>query len=336
MKVRSNDWIVGLVIVLAAIGIVASTMFLQQTAIGKKRQGITARFRDVGNIQVGNAVVIRGVHAGRVQEVGLVDKGWVLVTMDLEKEVALPADPVVLIQAATLFGEWQAIITQRASIPVNRDVHAQLADVANAPPGALDGAVLPDIAQLTTVAGSIAGNVSSVAERVRVAFNDSAAGELRATIRNFSVLSGELSRTIKAHSHNLDSIAFEVRSGAEDLAATSAALRRTMLRADSATNSDQIQRIVGETERAMKSIREASERVNVLTLALQGTEANLRGVVVKADGILGKLDRGEGSLGMLLNDRGLYQHSDSLLIELRSLLADFRKSPKKYVNLSVF
>ena len=32
MKVRSNDWIVGLVIVLTAIGIVASTMFLQQTS----------------------------------------------------------------------------------------------------------------------------------------------------------------------------------------------------------------------------------------------------------------------------------------------------------------
>ena len=30
MKVRSNDWIVGLVIVLTAIGIVASTMFLNR------------------------------------------------------------------------------------------------------------------------------------------------------------------------------------------------------------------------------------------------------------------------------------------------------------------
>ena len=336
MKVRSNDWIVGLVIVLTAIGIVASTMFLQQTSLVNKRVGVTARFRDVGNMQVGNEVVIRGVHAGRVHEIKLAEKGWVLVTMDLDKEITLPPDPVVLIQSATLFGEWQAIITRRERVPANREILSQLADVTDAPPGALDGAVMPDIAQLTMVAGGIAGNVSSVAERVRVAFNDSAAGELRATIRNFAVLSGELSRTIRTHSHNLDSIASDVRSGADDLAATSAALRRTMLRADSATNSEQIQRIVGETERAMKSIREASERVNVLTLALQGTEANLRGVVVKADGILGKMDRGEGSLGLLLNDRSLYQHSDSLLIELRSLLADFRKSPKKYVSLSVF
>lgn len=336
MKIKSNDWIVGLVIILTAIGIVASTMFLQQTELGKKRQGVTARFRDVGNMQVGNAVVIRGVHAGRIQEIKLVDKGWVVVTMDLEKEVILPPDPVVLIQAATLFGEWQAIITRRASVPANREVLAQLSDVVDAPAGALDGAVLPDIAQLTTVAGGIAGNVASVSERVRVAFNDSAARELRSSIRNFSVLSGDLSRTIKVQSRNLDSIAIDVRAGAEDLSATTAALRRTLLRADSATSSAEIQKIVAETERAVRNIREASERVNALTVALQGTEANVRGVVVKADGILGRLDRGEGSLGMLLNDRSLYLHSDSLLIDLRSLLADFRKSPKKYINLSVF
>ena len=336
MKVKSNDWIVGLVIVVAAIGIVASTMFLQQADLGRRRTGMTARFRDVGNMQVGNAVVIRGVHAGRIQEISLVDKGWVLVTMDLDKNITPPPDPVVLIQAATLFGEWQAIITHRSSVPASREVLAQFADVADAPPGALDGALLPDIAQLTTVAGGIAGNVSSVAERVRVAFNDSAARELRASIHNFSVLSGDLSRSIKVQSRNLDSIAVSVRAGAEDLAATTAALRRTMLRADSATSSEQVQRIVNETERATKNIREASERINALTLALQGTEANVRGVVVKADGILGKIDRGEGSLGLLLNDRSLYQNSDSLLIDLRALLADFRKSPKKYINLTVF
>jgi phospholipid/cholesterol/gamma-HCH transport system substrate-binding protein len=336
VKVKSNDWIVGLVIVLTAIGIVVSTMFLQQTSLVNKRLGVVARFRDVGNLQVGNEAVIRGVHAGRVLEIKLADKGWVLVTLDLDKEITLPPDPVVLIQSSSMFGEWQAIITRREMVPANREVTAQLADETDAPPGALDGAVLPDIAQLTTVAGGIAGNVSSVAERVRVAFNDSAARELRTSIRNFAVLSGDLSRTIKAQSRNLDSIATDVRAGAEDLAATTAALRRTMSRADSATSQEQVQRIVSETERAMKNIREASERVNALTLALQGTEANARGVVVKADGILGKLDRGEGTLGMLLNDRSLYQNSDSLLIDLRSLLADFRKSPKKYINLSVF
>jgi len=60
MKRRSNDWIVGATIIVVMVGIVFSTLFLQQAEFGKKPELMTARFRDVGGVQVGNAVVIRG------------------------------------------------------------------------------------------------------------------------------------------------------------------------------------------------------------------------------------------------------------------------------------
>ena len=336
MKKRSNDWIVGAVIIVTMIGIVASTLYLQQADLGRKRLGVTARFRDVGNMQVGNAVVIRGVNAGRVQRISLAPKGWVAVDMDLDQGITLPADPVVLVQAATLFGEWQAMITARSAVPTNRDVLSQLADATDAPEGSLAGAVLPDIAQLTTVAGGIAGNVASVAERVRTAFDDSAAIELRTSIRNFSVLSNNLARTVRVQSRNFDSIAVDVRAGAEELSAATAALRRTVGRVDSATSAGEIRNIVTETERAASNLREASDRVNSLIKGLESSEASLRSVISKADEMLGKVDRGEGSIGLMLNDPSLYRNSDSLIVDLRALLADFRKNPKRYINLSVF
>jgi phospholipid/cholesterol/gamma-HCH transport system substrate-binding protein len=77
MKKRSNDWIVGSVVIAATVMIVAATLWLQQADIGKRRESATARFRDVGNMQVGNAVVIRGVRSGRVQRIELADSGWV-------------------------------------------------------------------------------------------------------------------------------------------------------------------------------------------------------------------------------------------------------------------
>src|SRR5690606_28527698 len=155
---------------------------LQQADLGTRRTSVTARFRDVGNMQVGNGVVIRGVNTGRVESVRLADGGWVTVELKLNEGISLPADPVVLIQSSSLFGEWQAVITRRDAAPDIREVMLQLADTIGAPPATLPGAVLPDIAQLTSVAGGIAGNVASVAERVRVAFDDSAARELRMTI----------------------------------------------------------------------------------------------------------------------------------------------------------
>jgi phospholipid/cholesterol/gamma-HCH transport system substrate-binding protein len=73
-----------------------------------------------------------------------------------------------------------------------------------------------------------------------------------------------------------------------------------------------------------------------MTMSLERSEASLRGALGKADTILGRIERGEGSLGLMLNNPSLYNNSDSLVIDLRSLIADFRRNPKRYINLSIF
>lgn len=336
MKKRSNDWLVGAAIIATLVLVVASTLWLQQADLGGERLAVTARFRDVGNMQVGNAVVIRGVRSGRVKGIELAESGWVLVDLELEEGIELPPDPVVLVQSASLFGEWQATVTSRDGVPANREVQAQLDDVDRAPRAALAGAVLPDIAQLTTVAGGIAGNVASVAERVRTAFDDDAARELRASLRNFNQVSSELARTVRLQGRNLDSIAVDVRSGASDLSEAAASLARTISRVDTATATGEVRNIVEETQRASQNIREASARLNALMASLESAEVSLRGVVVKADSIFGKVERGEGSIGMLVNDPSLYRNTDSLVVDLRALIADVKRDPKRYFGLRLF
>lgn len=336
MKRRSNDWMVGAVVIGAMVLVVATTLWLQQADLGQRRLSITARFRDVGNMAVGNAVVIRGVRAGRVESITLAPNGWVTARLDLDQGIPLPPDPVVLVQASSLFGEWQASVSSRGGAPAIREVQDQLNDDRNAPAETLPGAVLPDIAQLTTVAGGIAGNVSSVSERVRTVFDDSAARELRASIRNFSTLSADLSRTVRTQSRNLDSIAVDVRAGAGDLSVAASSLMQTLSRLDTATAAGEVRDIVDETRRAAVNIREASARLNGIVRALETTEASLRTTLAKADSILGKANAGEGSIGLLVNDPSLYRNSDSLLVDLRALIADVKRNPKRYFGLSIF
>ncbi|MBA3854904.1 MAG: hypothetical protein C0503_10840 [Gemmatimonas sp.] len=336
MSKRKNDWVVGLTVLGTMIVLIAGTMYLQQADLGARRTSISARFRDVGNMQVGNGVVIRGVNAGRIERISLADKGWVVAEMKLNEGITLPSDPVVLIQAATLFGEWQAVITARSAAPGIREVAMQLEDTVGAPPGTLPGGVLPDIAQLTSVAGGIAGNVASVAERVRVAFDDSAARELRGTIRNFNTMSTQLTRTVREQSRNLDSVARDVRVGANELARGMGNFQRSIARLDSATSRGEVDRIIGETQQAAINLRQVSERLATMSASLERSELSLRGALGKADTILGRIERGEGSLGLMVNNPSLYNNSDSLVIDLRSLIADFRRNPKRYINLSIF
>jgi phospholipid/cholesterol/gamma-HCH transport system substrate-binding protein len=336
MKKVSNDFVLGAVILGAVALIVAVSLFLRESDIGTRRNRVTARFRDVGQVQVGNAVVIRGVKAGKVEAIELADGGWVKVRFDLDRDIALPRDPVVLLGASSLFGEWQATVTSRQSLPVNKELANQLVEATGDKDGALAGAVLPDIAQLTSVAGGIAGDVASVAQRFQTAFNDSAARELRSSIRSVSQLSGELARTVRVQSKNLDTISVDVRAGAAALSRASDSFMRNVARLDSATSGGEVQRIVRESARAATQVREASERLNQISQSLEKTEGSLRSVMFRADTVLLKIDKGQGTLGLMVNDPRLYQHADSLLIDLRLLFADIRKQPKRYFGIKIF
>jgi phospholipid/cholesterol/gamma-HCH transport system substrate-binding protein len=333
---RANDFVVGLTVLLGAAIILGATLWVKQADLRNRHERTSARFRDVGSVRVGAGVVLRGVSAGRVEKIELGRDGWVEVTMALDPGVTLPRDAVVLLNESSLFGEWQATITEESAIPRDEAVSRQLADARQAGTDMLPGATLPDIAQLTAVAGRIAGDVASVAGRVEVAFDDSAARELRSSIKNFATLSASLSHTVRVQSSNLDSLSAELRLGMSRLASSAETVQRVASRIDSSTATGEVRRIVDDVSTAAAQLKGASDDVRAMSRQLNRSQARLESVLSTSDSVLVKINSGQGSAGMLVNDPSLYRNSDSLVTELRSLIADFKAHPKKYVNVRVF
>lgn len=333
---RTNDFAVGLTVLLGAAIIIAATLWVKQADIRNRHERVSARFRDVGNVRVGAAVVLRGVRAGRVEGIELDENGWVQLKMVLDADVALPRDPVVLLNESSLFGEWQATITEESAIPRDENIARQLADARRVGSDVLPGATLPDIAQLTAVAGRIAGDVASVAGRVEVAFDDQAARELRSSIKNFATLSATLSHTVRAQSLKLDTLSSSMRVGMSRLASSAETVQRVAERVDSSTATGEVKRIVDDVATAAAQLKEASDDVRTMSRQLARSQGKLESLLVTSDSVMLKIHSGQGSMGLLVNDPSLYRNSDSLVTELRSLIADFKAHPKKYVNLRIF
>jgi phospholipid/cholesterol/gamma-HCH transport system substrate-binding protein len=62
----------------------------------------------------------------------------------------------------------------------------------------------------------------------------------------------------------------------------------------------------------------------------------LQAAVARADSLMSRLDRGEGSMGKLMRDEDLYRELTGTLNETRALIGDIKADPKKYFKVSVF
>lgn len=330
-----NDFLVGSAVILVIVSLTGATLWVKQTDIGERRSRVVARFHDVGNARVGNGVVIRGVRAGRIEAIELEPTGWVHVRMSLDRAMQLPQNPVVVLNESSLFGEWQATITTRSALPHDEMVEAQIEESAGG--GAvLPGATLPDIAKLTAVAGQIAGDVANVAGRVETAFDDSAARELRFSIRNFAELSSTLARTVRTHAGDLDTLSRGLGSAVSSLQRTATSAERLAARFDTSSASGEARQIVDDIAQAAADLRRTAAEIQLLSHQFARSQDRLDSFLANGDSVLIKINSGQGSLGLLVNDPSLYRGSDSLVAVLRQLVHDIHANPGKYVSVHLF
>lgn len=125
-----------------------------------------------------------------------------------------------------------------------------------------------------------------------------------------------------------------------DIAKTLAQLNATTLALQgSSTKIDhmmdrQVPQILGNVERSTQSIQQVAGQV--ANADLEKTLADFTQVVSDLKKLSGQLAKEDSSLGLLLNDKGLYQRLDAAALSADSLLKDIQKNPKRYVSFSVF
>lgn len=332
---RRDDTIVGAVVLAVVLLTTATITWVKQADVANRDREVAAIFRNVGNARVGNAVVIRGVVAGRIRAIELAAGGWVSVRMKLDPAVQLPQEPVVLLNESSLFGDWQATIVERGALPDDAALRREVADASRSR-GMIPGVSQPGIGELTSVAGQIAGNVADVARRVETAFDEQAARELRASIRDVAGLASTVRGVVREHANDIDTLSTQLRSALLALNRTAGNVEVTARRLDSAATSTQVRSIIDNLSAASGELRNAALRVHELSTNLAGTQRRADAFLANGDSVFGKMNRGEGSLGLLLNDPSIYRHADSLVIELRALAADLRANPKRYLSLKIF
>ena len=163
--------------------------------------------------------------------------------------------------------------------------------------------------------------------------NDLSASADKALGRVQALLSDATVKNIESSSAEMDSLLKELRTVTieqrAELKQLTSSLRQASQSLQQATAGPELERSV--------------KRMDSITKQLDEVTASFGRSSKGAEGLLARIDRGEGSLGKLSKDDTLYVNTNEAMLsltkaaqELAKLTEDLRKQPKRYLNLSLF
>lgn len=327
---RKREILVGMVIIAGLIVAVGGTLWFQGVDWGRNMVSVDALFRDVGQVQVGNTVKMRGVSIGQVESIAVEPSGnAVRVRLRISGDIPLPRDAVVLLAPESLFGDWQAEILPRSRFPLFDYIEIT-------EPGVLAGYSLPDISRLTATADLIAENLADLTERVSLAFTEETALNIARAIDNVEDMSERLSLLVNQQAENFEGVSEEVQVATHEISRAAIAARSSFERMDGLLET-------GDVDSIMADVRAAATNVRDVTAELGATNQDIQSMATRADSSFARFDRlaalaesGEGTLGRLLTDTTLVLEVENSITELRLLLEDVRENPRRYLRLSIF
>jgi phospholipid/cholesterol/gamma-HCH transport system substrate-binding protein len=127
----------------------------------------------------------------------------------------------------------------------------------------------------------------------------------------------------------LPTSAIELRAALAEARAAGASLRRSMQELEDAKAGPALGSAIQQVDQSARSIARASDNIATASQTLNTS-------LERFNSVMAKVDRGNGTLGLLVNDSSLYVEFNETLREIRALATDIRERPNRYIDLRLF
>jgi phospholipid/cholesterol/gamma-HCH transport system substrate-binding protein len=295
---------VGIFVLVGILSVLFALFLLTDPGTFRGRYYVSTLVETAGGIRKGDPVQLRGVNIGRIRSFEIQDNG-VRVRMELEGEYPVPSDSRVYLSSNGLLGGVIATILPGRS-----------------PQKLADGGILPSTDASGAGASDIMATASAVGTRADTVLGRAQALLSQQTIRAVQTSATELQGLLV----ELSALATEQR---RELQGLSGSLRRSAAGVEGATTRPELARAIARTD-------SISLRMDAAARSFNAAGESMASVV-------GRIDRGEGTLGRLSRDESLYnnlnaaaQNINTTATRYGTLAEDIQANPKKYLNLRVF
>jgi phospholipid/cholesterol/gamma-HCH transport system substrate-binding protein len=279
--------------------------YLKGKDIFSRQLSIYAEYDDVRGLVETNPVVVSGVKIGQVERIYFHPdgSGKIVIRMILDRQIKIPTNSVARLTGADFMGfrEIDIILGDSPVFITTGDTLASLTSFS-----AIDE-VTKQLMPITGQAENMLLQIDSVLTAINQIFTQETRDNITKSIANLNQTMHQVSR----QTSRLDDIFSNVQSITNNLN----------------ENNEAISNI-------LKNFSEISDTLAALELAKTMKEVDQS--LESFSAIMDKINNGEGSVGLLINDEELYRNLEASSKQLEKLLEDVRKNPGRYVNISVF
>jgi phospholipid/cholesterol/gamma-HCH transport system substrate-binding protein len=307
MKITSEAKI-GIIITVAIAVTIWGLNFLKGKNILRAADTYYTVFEDIGGLEKNSKVFINGYQVGQVGNIYFNEHGnrELTVQLEIEKAYDLPLGSEAVLFDADIMGTKAVKIKLSGADRLYEPGDTIRSRIQYGLTDRLEQQLLP----VKDKAENLIVTVDSLISALNYVFDNETSEKLQASIDNLASstegIKEMLSEQGKLNSmiNHMEAITLNLKNHNEELAS------------------------------AMSNIESITD--SLARSALKSTISNADKTLAETHLILEKINSGEGTLGMLVNNDTLYQNLTALSRELDLLLKDLQENPRKYINVSVF
>jgi phospholipid/cholesterol/gamma-HCH transport system substrate-binding protein len=309
MKI-SNETKIGALTAVAITVLILGYSFLRGNDVFSSANKFYAIYRSVEGLTVSKPVLVNGFQIGRVSKMQLQGDGRTIVEFKVDKQYNVPNNTLAKLESTDLLGGKAIVFQLGNSMKYAEDQDTLRADIQ----------------------GSLAESLQPIQRKAEVLITkvDSALGAINKIMnprfqknvdRSFASIANSL-QTLEGTTKKIDAI----------VGAQSAHINGIMANADAASAN------LKNSSAHLTGISSNFERfsTDLANSNVKGTLDNANKAMADLQATINKINSGQGSLGLLMNDDKMYNNLNSASSNLNNLFLDIKAHPSRYVHFSVF
>jgi len=307
---------IGIVFILATVILIWGLMYLKGLEIFTKSRTIIAVYENVDGLVVANPITLNGLQIGQVNTLKFDPRhnGNIIVELYIKGDYPFPSNSIARIRSSGLLGSKEVAIilgTAKSFMKSGDTIKTELE-------ASLSAEVNKQLLPLKRKAENLISSIDSVVIIVQMVLNKNtrenlvqAIDHVKDALANISHATFDLDTLVSTQRKNIAGIIGNVESISKNLK----------------QNNEKITHIINNLSDVSDSLAKARIPSTIMQVNL---------AVKNLSNTLEKINKGEGSLGLLVNDQKLYIDVENAARNLNLLIEDLKANPKKYLKISVF